>query len=98
MKLHGVKLVQHVETQKVYVKKVLTIYDPRVFQYLKGHPMAGIPRIIELIETEGSLVVIEEYISGVPLRKVLDEGRSSVPGRRRAALRRCVGFWGRCIS
>ena len=35
--------------------------------------MAGIPRIIELIETEGSLVVIEEYISGVPLRKVLDE-------------------------
>ncbi len=68
---HGVALVQHVETKAVYVKKTLTVYDLQVFQHLKDHPVAGIPRIEELVETDGRLYVIEEYISGRSLREVL---------------------------
>lgn len=69
---HGVALVQHVETKAVYVKKTLRVYDLRVFQYLKNHPIPGIPRIEELVQANGLLYVIEEYISGRSLREMLD--------------------------
>ncbi|HJC73114.1 MAG TPA: serine/threonine protein kinase [Candidatus Ruthenibacterium merdavium] len=69
---HGVALVQHIETKKVFVKKTLTIYDTWVFQYLMEHPVPGIPKIEELVEENGRLHVIEEYISGLSLREKLD--------------------------
>lgn len=69
---HGVTLVQHVETKKVFVKKKLTIYDIRVFQHLMSCSIPGIPKIQELVETDGNLYVIEEYISGMSLCEKLD--------------------------
>lgn len=70
---HGVKLVQHVENGRVFVRKTLTVYDIRVFRYLAAHPTAGTPRIAELVEDDNTLYVIEEYISGVSLREMLRE-------------------------
>lgn len=69
---HDVKLVQHVETGKIYVLKALHIYDLHVFERLKRHPIPGIPTIEELIEDDQILYVIEEYISGTTLREYLD--------------------------
>lgn len=69
---HGVTLVQHVETKKIFVKKILAIYDIRVFEHLMSKPVPGIPRIQELVETGSRLYVIEEYISGVSLQERLD--------------------------
>lgn len=69
---HGVALVQHVETKAIYVKKTLHVYDLRVFQYLMAHPVPGIPKIEALVEGDGCLYVIEEYISGPSLRERLD--------------------------
>ena len=34
---HCVYLVQHVESHKIYVKKILKIYNAEVFYYLKNH-------------------------------------------------------------
>ena len=34
---HRVSLVQHQETGRIYVKKVLSVYDPAVFRYLREH-------------------------------------------------------------
>lgn len=77
---HGVSLVQHVETQKVYVRKKLSIYDARVFRYLMAHPVSGVPKIQELVESDGTLYVIEEYISGTSLRETLDTaGKLTIP-------------------
>lgn len=69
---HQVKLVQHVETGKVYVLKALEVYDRDVFEHLRRHPIPGIPVIQELVEEGKVLYVIEEYISGTTLREVLD--------------------------
>lgn len=69
---HGVVLVQHIESKKIFVKKVMEIYDLDVFQHLMAHPVAGVPKIEELVETGKRLYVIEEYISGVSLRERLD--------------------------
>lgn len=73
---HGVVLVQHVESKKIFVKKVMEIYDLEVFQHLMAHPVAGVPKIEELVETEKRLHVIEEYISGVSLRERLDSSET----------------------
>ena len=43
------------------------------FIYLREHHISGIPEIQELVEEDGQLYVIEEYINGVSLKEVLDE-------------------------
>ena len=47
---HRVSLVQHTETQQLFVKKVLTYYHPDVLSRLRSHPVPGVPKIHELIE------------------------------------------------
>lgn len=64
---HQVYLVQHQETGKIYIKKILTVYNLSIYEYLFHHPMDGVPRIIDYCEEDGLLTVIEEYISGCPL-------------------------------
>lgn len=71
---HGVTLVQHTTTGKVYVKKILTIFNPEVYRYLRDHHINGIPDIVEVAEQDGCLIVVEEYISGQTLRTILDNG------------------------
>ena len=88
---HGVVLVQHVETKAVFVKKVLTVYDIQVFQHLKDHPVPGVPRLQELVESEGRLYVIEEYIAGRSLREVLDTSGPLPPADALACLQQLCG-------
>ena len=70
---HKIYLVQHQETDKICVKKVLDVYNKAVFEYLMSNPIEGTPHIIELCEEEAKLIVIEEYISGDSLQVLLDE-------------------------
>ncbi|MDY3014271.1 MAG: serine/threonine-protein kinase [Evtepia sp.] len=75
--------MQHTESGKIYVRKDLTLYDRSVFQYLQDQAPRGIPRIQELVEADGTLVVIEEYVSGRTLAECLKEDGPFSP--RRAA-------------
>ena len=59
-KRHNVVLVQHADTGKVYVKKMLTRYDVSIFEFIKNGYFPGIPIIHELIESDDTLVVIED--------------------------------------
>ena len=69
---HGVYLVQHTVSKRIFVKKILTVYNTNVFQYLKEKPVAHTPRIYELIIDDPTLIVIEEYITGRTLQQILD--------------------------
>ncbi len=69
----NVVLVQHRETKQIYVRKDLTVYDKRVYQYLMEHPSPFFPQIYECIESDGTLTVIEEYIQGQSLEEYLNE-------------------------
>lgn len=71
---HGIRLVQHRASRKIFVKKVLTVFNPSVFQFLKEHHIRGTPEIAEAIADGDTLIVIEEYISGDTLRSLLDNG------------------------
>ena len=70
---HGIKLVQHTETGKIYVQKVLNVYDKRVFDFISNNHVDGVPRIEETIEDNGILYIIEEYISGDSLSEILNK-------------------------
>ena len=71
---HGITLVQHSANGTVYVKKILETYNADVYEYLYTHHVKGTPEIVEIVEQDGRLIVIEEYISGQTLRTILDNG------------------------
>jgi serine/threonine protein kinase len=68
---HHVKIVQHIESGKLYVLKTLSVYDRMVYDYLAKHPSKGMPKIIEMIEDSGTLFVVEEYIAGESLKDMI---------------------------
>ena len=60
---HNIYLVQHQDTKKVYVKKILDIYNSQIYQFLYRNKITGIPQIIDLHEDDNQLTVIEEFVS-----------------------------------
>ena len=70
---HKVFLVMNTQNGRIYVKKESTVYNAQVFLYLKEHPVKNMPRIFEAVEDEGTLITVEEYISGVTLQKFIEE-------------------------
>lgn len=70
---HKISLVQHRETNKFYVKKILDVYNADVYRQLQETPVKGIPQIYALFEDGNNLTVIEEYISGETLQEHLNK-------------------------
>ena len=70
----GITLVQDIRTGRIFVKKVLGIYNPGIYHYLRSHPIPHTPRIYEIYEENNILTVIEEYISGDTLSQLLEHG------------------------
>lgn len=68
-------LAQHQKSRKLFVKKVLQVYNRSVYEYLRQYPIPYTPRIYALYEENNHLTVIEEYISGDSLEELLDGGR-----------------------
>ena len=64
---HQVYLVQHPDSRKLYVMKIMEVYNASVYRALYSAPVTGTPKIAECREEDGHLTVIEEYISGTPL-------------------------------
>lgn len=74
---HGVFLVRHRETGKLFIKKKLSVYNLSVYRQLMAHPVSHVPRILALAEEENELILIEEYIHGDTLQEILKQ-RSAV--------------------
>ena len=88
--VHGVSLVQHVQTKQVFIKKELRVYRADVYRQLKACPVRHTPRIYELYEEDGLLTVIEEYVQGDTLEALLSQGmRFSTENVRRWAAGLC---------
>lgn len=71
---HKIYLVQHRESGKIYIRKILDVYNLNIYEYLLEHHIPGIPRIYHISEEDGQLNVIEEFISGTSLRELIDSG------------------------
>lgn len=86
---HKVYLVQSALSGKVYVQKILDVYNIRVYEYLYRNPVAGIPRLINYYEDGNQLIVIEEYISGTSLQEKIDNSDLSVSDIRSYMIMLC---------
>lgn len=86
---HKVYLVQSALSGKVYVQKILDVYNIRVYEYLYRNPVAGIPRLINYYEDGNQLIVIEEYISGSSLQEKIDNSDLSVSDIRSYMIMLC---------
>lgn len=69
---HKIYLAQHRETAKIYIKKILDIYNPDIYKYLMEHHITGIPQLYNVYEENGQLTLIEEFISGRSLQEIID--------------------------
>ena len=74
---HKIYLVQHQESGRIFVKKILDVYSIDVYRYLIDHPVSGIPRIYAFYEENNTLTLIEEFISGSTLRDKIQSGNLS---------------------
>lgn len=72
---HNIFLVQHQISHKIYIKKILDIYNLPIYVYLRQNKIIGIPQVIEICEQDNRLTVIEEYISGVSLQELMVTGQ-----------------------
>ncbi|MDE7187142.1 MAG: protein kinase [Lachnospiraceae bacterium] len=70
---HKIYLVQHRESEKIYIKKILEVYNPHIYEYLMEHHITGIPRLYNVYEENGQLILIEEFISGVSMLEMIDD-------------------------
>lgn len=66
-------LVKNTETNEIYVRKELLLYNLEVYAQLKEKQFDNIPKVIECVEDENHLIVIEEYIHGKTLETVMEE-------------------------
>lgn len=62
------------EDKKVYVRKCLKIYNPKVYESLKIIRNIHIPRVYDLKEQDDRLYVIEEYVGGETLQEKMERG------------------------
>lgn len=75
---HRVYLVQHQDTQEVFVKKVLSVYNTNVYEELSKRPICGTPRIIDYFEENHQLTLIESYVSGESLEHMMQTVRPDI--------------------
>lgn len=68
---HHIYLVQHQKTKKIFIKKIISVYNRSLYDFLYSHPILGLPRIYEIYEENNILTIIEEYISGENLADIL---------------------------
>jgi serine/threonine protein kinase len=69
---HGVYLVQEISTGGLLVEKELTVFSKSVYSYLLSHPVPNTPRLYTLVEDGDRLIILEEYLSGMPLDQLLE--------------------------
>jgi serine/threonine protein kinase len=69
---HNISLVQDLETGKVYVQKVLDIYNYNLYYQLYENPISGTPRIFDFEKNGDRLIIVEEYITGSSVEELLN--------------------------
>lgn len=67
-------IVRSTEDSKLYVRKILSIYDASIYRFLAENPIENMPQIMEVFESDNNLIIIEEYIEGQTLHEIVEEG------------------------
>ncbi|NFV11529.1 serine/threonine protein kinase [Clostridium sporogenes] len=69
-------LVHHIENNNIYIKKVLTNYNIDIYKALQKFKNIHTPCIYEVLEFNNELILIEEFVNGDTLEKILEKSKS----------------------
>ncbi len=69
---HGISLVKHMDSGEIFVRKILTVYNRSIYDFLKFNPIKGIPKVHHVYEENNNLTLIEDYIEGVDLNSFIN--------------------------
>lgn len=70
-------IVMDVQSMRMCVRKLLDVYNPDVFVWLKEHHHPNLANVLGFEMREGKLAVLEEFIEGNTLEKELEDGNLS---------------------
>ena len=70
----NIYIVRNSDDGKLYIRKEHKTYDKSVYSYIKDNPISNIPKIIKMCESNGYLVIIEEFIDGKTIEEILEDG------------------------
>lgn len=71
---------------KILLRKEMDYYNLNVFRWLKEHPSPYIPLIEQYYESDGHLIVYEEFIEGITLDELISANRLSDERKREIIL------------
>ncbi len=86
---HKIYLVQHQSSHRIFVKKIIDVYNINIYQNLLKAHIEGTPQIVEFFEDNNQLIVIEEYISGRSLEDMINNSSISIDNVYNYALELC---------
>lgn len=78
---NNIFLVKNQLNNRVYIKKVISTFNSEIYHILMNNPHKNISKIYEVIELDGELIVIEEFINGPSLEEILQEESTLYEGR-----------------
>lgn len=70
----NILLVRDNETGETYVKKYISDKQKKIYDHIQTHGYKGVPKVIDIYPEQDYYILIEEYIKGQSLQKMLDEG------------------------
>ena len=65
-------LVQNIQDEKIYIKKEIKEYTRDIYESIKNIESNNISKIYEILEINDKLIIIEEFINGETLQKILE--------------------------
>ncbi|WMJ81759.1 serine/threonine-protein kinase [Clostridium sp. MB40-C1] len=68
-------LVQHIQTNSIYVKKILANYNIDVYKAIQTIKSMYTPHIYEILEFDNELILIEEFVNGLTLEEILNTSK-----------------------
>ncbi|MCC3867388.1 serine/threonine-protein kinase [Terrisporobacter mayombei] len=66
-------IVQNIQDEKIYIKKEIKEYTKGIYEIIKNINCKNMPKIYEILEYEDKLIIIEEFINGDTLQKILEK-------------------------
>lgn len=69
-----IAIVTNRNTGERFIRKLLTTYEKSIYDHIKDHPIANMPRIEALYESSNCLIVIESYIEGRTVADMIKNG------------------------
>lgn len=70
----NIMIVRNRDDGELYIKKEHSTYDKSIYQFFIDNPAPYVPQIHHIYESNGYLIIVEDYIDGKTIGELLENG------------------------